>query len=378
MKEKHPKFDLLMSNNHFKPVLCFMNTIPFWGGGEQIYLDYILEFHSRSYPVCAIISKNSELHIKLKAHNISIPILILEGISTKSFLNPLLSRQVRLFLIQHHVTAFMCSTSQDVKLGGIAAYHAEVPLRMFRRGLAKSIKKNLLNKFIFGRVINQVIANSEETKRQILSKLSSVIQEQDIAICYNGIIIPKLLQPEPKQLFTIGNAGRLTEQKGQRDIIPIALELQKRGVEFNIQIAGTGELKQELQDLIQNHSLSDSIELIGFQKNIPKFMSGLDVFLMTSQWEGFGLVLAEAQLQEVPVVGYHITSNPEVVKEGETGFLVENQNISAIVDAIEYLYNNIENRIKMGKQAREWIIEQFEFQKSIDQLENLIQSKLTK
>ena len=80
-------------------------------------------------------------------------------------------------------------------------------------------------------------------------------------------------------------------------------------------------------------------------------MSGVDIFVSTAIWEGFGFVLAEAMVAKKPVLAFDMSSNPELVKDGENGYLIPPKNIALFADKIEALISDQVLREKIGNEA---------------------------
>ena len=87
-------------------------------------------------------------------------------------------------------------------------------------------------------------------------------------------------------------------------------------------IVGEGPMRTELEGLIQSLSLSGLVQLCGFRNDIPDFISALDLFVSSSRWEGLPIALVEAMLLKRPVVATDVGGVSEVVKPGETGYLL--------------------------------------------------------
>ena len=87
-------------------------------------------------------------------------------------------------------------------------------------------------------------------------------------------------------------------------------------------ILGSGPLEAETRRLVGELGLDDAVALPG-RTDIRDWLERADVFVHTSRWEGFGIVLLEAMLAGLPVVATRVSAVPEVVADGETGFLVE-------------------------------------------------------
>lgn len=99
------------------------------------------------------------------------------------------------------------------------------------------------------------------------------------------------------------SVGRLTEPKGQIDLVRAAAYLVDRGTtSFHIVIAGRGPFKDTLQTEIKNLRVGNYVTLLGFRNDVPTLLSVADVFLFPSRWEGFGLALVEAFASGTPVI----------------------------------------------------------------------------
>lgn len=116
--------------------------------------------------------------------------------------------------------------------------------------------------------------------------------------------------------------GRLTEQKGFATLIR-ALRRVRQHTECRLVILGEGELRDELQALIDELGLREHVLLPGFVKNPFAWMAHADLFVLSSGWEGFGNVLVEAMACGTPVVSTDCLSGPsEILENGKWGHLV--------------------------------------------------------
>lgn len=358
--------------------VCFFNTIVFWGGGEKLHLETALKFQKLGHEIVVCSNEEAPLYSKSKKHSLEVFSL---RVGNLSFLNPFkLYRCIRFFRASN-VDAVVFSSSQDSKMAGIAARLAGVKKIVYLRGLAAPIKSSVVNRYLFKSCLTHIIANSEETKRMILKNLSPVIDLKKVHTVYHGIDVSKIDLSKKKILpeiegkgrgIILGNAGRLTAQKGQKYLIDIALYLKEKGLEFTLFIAGSGDMEGELRDLIDENELNNEIIMLGFVEDMDAFMNSIDVFLLTSEWEGFGFVLVEAMAREVPVVCFDITSNPEIIKDKETGFLAPFADTRKFSEYILTLTKESNARIEMGKAGRQRVLKEFVIEDRIKELEERI------
>ncbi|MCI5058536.1 MAG: glycosyltransferase [Flavobacteriales bacterium] len=358
--------------------LCFFNSIKFWGGGEKLHLENALEFKKLGYKIIIASNRYSKLWVRAKEQELPTFHVSVGGLS---FLNLFKILRLISFYRKNKIDAVVFSSSQDLKLGSLSAYLAGVSRIIYLRGLAVPIKASPINKFIFKKCLTHIIPNSDETKRNILKHLSKSIDENRIKTIYHGLDFSKV-KTEPTGILEavekqgkgiiLGNAGRLTAQKGQHMLIEAAKQLKAMNVEFTLFIAGTGELQPQLQSQIDQNELNDQVILLGFVKDMEKFMSSIDIFLLSSSWEGFGFVLVEAMIKSKPIVAFDISSNPEIVKKDRSGFLVKHRDIEAFVTKTAILIGDDNLRQEMGAFGQKDALKRFSLTDRVKEIESFI------
>lgn len=357
--------------------ICFLNTTAFWGGGEKLHLEYALQFHKRGYAIHIVAAKGSSLAQKSESSGLQVFPFRLRNLS---FLNPYSYFRLARYFTKNNIDTVLFSSSPDLKVGAIAAAIAGVRTIVYLRGLAVPVKNTLLNRFLFKRILTHIVANSQETKRTILANMREHINPDKVAVIYHGIDIEEVANKPVQQLvqhndnIVLGNAGRLTAQKGQKHLVELAAMLKEKGYRFTLLIAGTGELRQELVDLIAARHLEEHVLLLDFVEDMHSFMHSIDVFLLSSLWEGFGYVIVEAMAAAKPVVAFQMTSNPEIIDEGTTGFLVEYPDITAFCQRVEQLITDEQLRKNMGANGKEAVLQKFVLHDRITELEQYLRT----
>lgn len=94
-------------------------------------------------------------------------------------------------------------------------------------------------------------------------------------------------------------------------------------------------------------------------------MNSIDIFLLASEWEGFGFVLVGAMVREVPVICFDITSNPEIIKDKETRFLVPFENTNDFADKILTLAKDPLFLKGMGKAGYQHVLKEFDLEEIV-------------
>lgn len=340
--------------------ICFFNTACSWGGGEKWHFDMAFYSQNNNIPTLIITNKIGELYKKVKSNNLAHRFI---KISNLSFLNVFTIISLAKIFKQEKISVLVVNLSSDLKAAGIAARLAGIKRIIYRRGSAIPIRNSLFNRFLFKYIVDEILANSEETKRTINQNNASMFPENKIRVIYNGINLDCLNDCNSKLLYNrntdeviIGNVGRLVQQKGQLFLIALAKELKYRNIKFKILIAGDGPLKEALIEKAKTEGVEDVIIFLGFVENIKSFMDSIDIFVLSSLWEGFGYVLVEAMANCKPIVAFNVSSNPEIVSDNETGYLTPVGDIKAFSSAIEKLIFTpglIESYGKAGRKIAE-------------------------
>ncbi|MDA3865140.1 MAG: glycosyltransferase family 4 protein [Salinivirgaceae bacterium] len=358
-------------------IICFFNSCKAWGGGEKWHLEMAMRLHTKGYNVLVCAAPDSRLCQRAKSAGIPVKTF---RISNLSFLNPFLHLRLKRFFKALPIKHVLLNLPSDLKTAGFAAHRANIPDIVYRRGSAIPVKNSLINRFLFGKVVHRIIANSEETKRTILQNNQRIINAENIHIIYNGIDLERFdaQEHEPPEneenKLILGNLGRLEPQKNQLFLLDILENIRRKGIPAVLHIGGAGRLEQELRTEINRRNLTNYVHMPGFIDDVKSFMMQLDVFLLPSMWEGFGYVLIEAQACSKPIVAFDTSSNPEIVKHNNTGILVETNNVEQFSDAIATLYNNPKKRLLMGRNGRTFVQQRFDISQTTKKLIEFIEA----
>jgi len=357
--------------------ICFFNSCKVWGGGEKWHFDVASNLDRETFYPVLFSNPQSELLIKAQQHNI---ITFAFKVHNLSFLNPFKINRLTKIFKKNNFDAIIINLPSDLKLAGLAAKKAGIKRIIYRRGSAIPIKNNFLNRYLLKNIVTDIIANSEETKKTILMHNAQLFNPQKITVIYNGIDLTNfprkdVVKNQYKQRceISIGNIGRLDKQKAQHFFIDLSLQLHQLGIEHKIKIAGDGPLKEKLLNEINKHGLAKQVKLLGFVEDIPGFLQEIDVFVLTSKWEGFGYVIAEAMAAYKPAIAFNLSSNPELIDHGKTGFLIQPFQIEELAKSIQRLIVDEELYEKLAKNSREKAENQFTKQKMIKNISEFLQ-----
>jgi glycosyltransferase involved in cell wall biosynthesis len=141
--------------------------------------------------------------------------------------------------------------------------------------------------------------------------------------------------------------GRLIAQKDHATLLRAFARVRKGMPTARLAILGSGPLEAETRALVLELGLESAVSLPG-RTEIRDWLERADVFVHTSRWEGFGIVLLEAMLAGLPVVATRVSAIPEVVVPGETGALVEAGDVDGVARELTRLLGDEELRSRLG------------------------------
>lgn len=339
--------------------ICFFNCAKVWGGGEKWHLDHAKAFAEKGHQVIVVSNTNSELLNRANCNNIKTKAF---NISNLSFLNPLKRHKIYRYFRDEKFDILVMNFSKDLKTAAYVAKKAGIKKIIYRRGSDIPIKNSPLNRYLFRKCITHIIANSEATKRSILLNNKNLFPADKIKVLYNGISFKNIENnTEEHKTPTIGTIGRLSYQKRHDLLISIAKMLYDKGVNCKFIIGGDGELKGKIYQQITDNKLNSLVQLSGFINNPHQYLQQIDIFVLTSEWEGFGYVLAEAMRAKKPIVAFNVSSVPELVIDGKNGFLIPWNDTKLFAESLEFLINNPEKCKEMGSFGYNYALQKFDF-----------------
>ena len=174
------------------------------------------------------------------------------------------------------------------------------------------------------------------------------------------IYIPNAIDIMPARIAPLDNKriisiGRLSPEKGYLDLLRLFKKVLENNPEWTLDIIGDGVQREKLESYIKKNSLENSVKLHGFRSKeyIDKMLHESSIYLMTSHTESFGIVLIEAMSHGVPCLAYDSAEGAkEIIVSGDNGYLIKNRNMEVMAMKVDSLIKNKEERLKIGKQAR--------------------------
>lgn len=191
----------------------------------------------------------------------------------------------------------------------------------------------------------------------VLTKRDLEIWKKDlnnVEFIHNAIAVPNDKKNMDYDLTnkTIISVGRLEEQKGFTYLIDVFEKVFQRKPEWHLNIIGEGSNYNFLKNRIKIKKLENNIKIVKFTNNISEEYKKSSIYISTSIFEGFGLVLTEAMKYGLPIIAFDCYASPrELIINNKNGLLCQNRNINEMARKIIYLIENEEIRKKMSKNA---------------------------
>jgi glycosyltransferase involved in cell wall biosynthesis len=176
------------------------------------------------------------------------------------------------------------------------------------------------------------------------------------------------------EIFSIGIFSRVEEQKGQHLVLD-AINMSSNLMQLCI--IGHVMSKQYKEDLLINakiYHLTNYLKFINFVDSPMSYMPFFDIVVMPTYEETFGLVVAEAMIMGVPVIGSNAGGVPEIISHGTNGLLFETKNASDLSKKIDMLYENKTLRDQLVSNASEYAYKRYDYDKHFDRLEEIFKN----
>ena len=177
----------------------------------------------------------------------------------------------------------------------------------------------------------------------------------------------------PHDGYIVGVLGRLDKLKGQDILIQAVPEVVRQHPNVTFLIAGdetAGEhgYKEYLKALCRKLDIEQYVKYIPFTEDVPRLMAALDVFVLPSFSETYGLVVVEAMAMEKPVIATNAGGPPEIISNGKTGLLVEPRDVTALAGAIHRILSDSDLCLSLRHSAREEALKRFDFDTCVETL----------
>lgn len=239
----------------------------------------------------------------------------------------------------------------------------------YKRGERMKLKviQNGVNTEVFVRIKNQgpiAIGAGYDLNTIIEERKASDGQYQIIADTKSSLAIPAAAP-------VVGIVAVFRSQKRLWLWVEVALKILERCPETHFMLVGDGEWRRRIEAQIRKSGKGSHFHLVGVQKNVIPYLSLMDIYLSTSEFEGLPIAMLEAMSCEVPVVATSAGGIGEVIQQGVQGYLTSIENWNELSDYCCALIKNPELHDQMRLAARTRVIDQFSMKRMVDELEQV-------
>ncbi len=255
---------------------------------------------------------------------------------------------------------------KDLSLAALAKHFSRrKPKLLYTRhmGITRP-KKDLPHRFLYSQV-DRLLTISKQVRKEALEFLP--LAPDKIQLLYLGVP-PAKVQTAPerevklpgraiKRAFNIGMFGRIEHGKGQHLLVDAVAMLVEKKLDVSATIIGhvmDENYFDQLKQTIEKRGLAEHIEFVDFIDEPMAAMPAFDVITLTTYCEAFGLVLVEAMRAGVAVIGTDAGGVPEIIRDGETGFLVPPGDSAALAERLQQLYENSAQKEQLALSGKAW------------------------
>lgn len=339
-----------------------------WGGAEVWILETALALRGRGHAVSVVAQPGSELLrrcLRARVPAAAVPIRC-DGAPWTIFR---LARHFR----RAHVTAIVANLSKDLKAAAVAGRLAGVPVILGNWESDFPLKDKAYYRWYFAQLATGLLVASAATQRTVLGS-APWLDPARVHLLPKGIDTDRF-RPGPPHAGppTAGFLGQFIVRKGLREIMAAwaAVDAADHPRAPRLHLAGAGPLASELAAWRAGLRHPDRVRIEGFVERPEAFLAGLDLLLMPSHAEGFGLAAAEAQAAGLPVIAAGTSSLPEIVTDGETGLLVPPGDAVALGAALRRLLDDPDLTRRLGTAGRGRILAAFPRDRTLARLLDL-------
>lgn len=206
---------------------------------------------------------------------------------------------------------------------------------------------------------------------------SSINLQEFMEVSCDAAEVKKSLGMDPSRPV-VGTVGRFTPQKNPRDFVRVAALVRTQVPEAQFLFVGDGGMRNECEQLRAELGLENAMFFPGMREDVPQMLRCMDVFILTSLWEGLPRVIPQAMAVGLPVVANAVDGVCEVVRDGDNGFLIKPHEVQTMAESIVRLLGDPDLRHRMGEQGRKTAQQEFSVTEMVKQIEALYEELLIK
>lgn len=346
----------MADGNDLPPVrLAIVNSLGVWGGGEAWVIQTALGLRQRGHAVLLLCHPAGPLRRRAEAAGLATrPVRIRHDLSLAA------AARIAMSLRQWRPDVLLCCNERSMRVAAPAARLATRARIVFRSGLIGSFKNRRYNRWLVRWAMDRFVVNAAALREELVRY--GWVPPERVRVIYNGMDLAPYrdralhaarcaLRREwgvPPEGVVAAMVGRLVPEKGFRLAMPAIAAARARCPQLHVVIAGEGPEREPLAEEIAARGLRAAVRLLGNRDDIPRVLAAADLLLHPSEREGAPNVVLEAMAAGRPVVATACAGTPELVVEGETGYLVPIADERALTERLLRLAEDGDLRRRMG------------------------------
>lgn len=237
----------------------------------------------------------------------------------------------------------------------IKLFHKNIVVHFHNKGV-KDRQNLLLDNLLYNRFFKNI--NVILLSKYLYDDVQKYVKKENVYYCPNGVKQYKETEHSfNKDTFKILFLSNMMKEKGVWDLLTVCNELALKEKKFECHFIGkwSNILESDFYSYVRNHNLENYVFAHGAKYNDEKiqFFKESDCFVFPTLNDTFGLVLVEAMQFGIPCISTFEGGIPDVIDNGNTGFIVEKHNTKGLTDKIIYLMDNYDERVCMGNAGKE-------------------------
>ncbi len=357
-----------------------------WGGLEMNFVRYAIWLAERGYAIIVYCVQGSPIADKLK--NSSLKVTYVKR--NRKYFDIINAFRVYKLIKRDRIQAFWIRDTRDMSTIGIAKtitsnkvkiiYQQAMQITFNKKDIFHTVRFSKIDLWItpLQYLASQVKSFTRFKKERIkvIPLATEIDPEQSIMTKAKARDILEL----PEDKFIIGVIGRIDPLKGQHFLIKALANLRNQDLNIDLLIVGDTTkhegneyqnfIKQEVKDM----GIEENVHFRPFLDNVEIFFRAVDLFIMASKGETFGMVTIEAMTYGTPLLGTNSAGTPEILETGELGFLYEVDDENNFCKKVKWILNNEEKVNEKREAALKVAQHKYSRKEVLDQIENSLSS----